>query len=780
MSLATRLTAFAQAVGADIKSLNSKIPYKGDWNAVTVYKKGDLVWYSNDLWLAVANISGAGDYPSTDSPSVWRLVTEAMSIGGDEGQILAKASDVSFDTTWIDPPTGGGVMAGTFSKLVRPTADWGIPTSATQVPGLTVTVPADGDYVVMFTADLTTFPAEGYNIGYVAKNGVIIAGAPAAVKQTFAGTFTERRMFNKQWLVTAAAGDILSIQMTGNGNINNNLSAAHTSMMVFRPGGTKGDKGDTGGNAVIPLEGWHTVGQAGEPAYQGAWGVGNQAIKFRKDPFGKVELIGSPTGGVSGTVIFTLPVGYRPANSGYHDCLLGGGGATYVNIDAATGNVTSGFGASGAWLNNIHFDTGLVTTMPSGPQGPQGVPGNTITVPIDPWHTVGQPGEPALNAGFSMLDTVQFRKDPLGVVHMRGSFAAAPGSSAFAFTLPVGYRPPQRYRGIAIQNQVAPGQWEGQVNVNTDGTVAVYYTGSGATCYVSVDQIEFDTGTVTAMPTGPQGPKGDTGGIDSYTTLNWNTATTPGFYRSTNNPLERTINGPGDTLNPPPQSGIVVDHQAGYIVQRVWDLSTKIGWTRHRSYDNTWTAWAADLTKPDLWVDVMAGPGGGFSPKDGDERYFQNATMKFYGVMWKFRYNAAAPAGKPKWEFVGGQGVYDLHDGDNFATPANTWVDAGPVGPGFIIPLPGDYTVEFGGRIYSNIPGVYAQIGVSVNGVVDGHTVLHGNFGGGYIDYEDQSRTSRIENVAQGVMMKLVYNSNPAGGGFQTRWMRITPIRVSM
>jgi hypothetical protein len=281
-------------------------------------------------------------------------------------------------------------------------------------------------------------------------------------------------------------------------------------------------------------------------------------------------------------------------------------------------------------------------------------------------------------------------------------------------------------------------------------------------------------------PQGIQGPKGDPGGLSVSKTLNWNTATAPGFYRSTNDGVEQTINGPGDALNPPRTVGVVQLHENGAIVQRVWDLDTQRGFTRYRASDGvTWTAWATDLTKPPVWTDAGVSM---VTPEDGDERYFQNAAMKDAGILWKFRYDKTAPSGKPKWLFAGGQGFYDINDSDTFYGGApNTWGDAGPVGPGFVAPLQGDYTVEFGGLLYANAPGIYVAITVSVNGVPDvNHSVYHGNFGAGYVDYGDQARTNRYDNVLSGQMMKLAYYSNPIGGGFQKRWMRVTPIRVVM
>lgn len=62
---------------------------------------------------------------------------------------------------------------------------------------------------------------------------------------------------------------------------------------------------------------WHAVGAAGEPAYNGNWAnySASYSSGFRKENFDVVRLRGlvKATGAiVSGTPIFTLPVGYRP------------------------------------------------------------------------------------------------------------------------------------------------------------------------------------------------------------------------------------------------------------------------------------------------------------------------------------------------------------------------------------------------------------------------------------------------------------------------------------
>ena len=61
---------------------------------------------------------------------------------------------------------------------------------------------------------------------------------------------------------------------------------------------------------------WHYVGETGEPALANSWvnfDTNWQAARFIKDAAGVVHIEGLVKSGTIGQVIFTLPVGYRPA-----------------------------------------------------------------------------------------------------------------------------------------------------------------------------------------------------------------------------------------------------------------------------------------------------------------------------------------------------------------------------------------------------------------------------------------------------------------------------------
>jgi hypothetical protein len=184
-------------------------------------------------------------------------------------------------------------------------------------------------------------------------------------------------------------------------------------------------------------------------------------------------------------------------------------------------------------------------------------------------------------------------------------------------------------------------------------------------------------------------------------TLNWNTATAPGFY--TNDGVEQTINGPGDALNPPRTVGVVQLHENGAIVQRVWDVNVAaLSGFRRRHVDRV--GHRSDQT---AGVDCHAGVSmvtprtemSAISRKRGDEGSGHSLEVPL-------RQDGDLRA-SAKWLFAGGQGFYDINDSDTFYGERRT-----PAGDA-MVPLhrictphlPGNYTVKFGARMYANPSG---------------------------------------------------------------------------
>jgi hypothetical protein len=69
---------------------------------------------------------------------------------------------------------------------------------------------------------------------------------------------------------------------------------------------------------LAPIEAWHEVGAAGQPAFQNTWhnfGGGYSTMAFAKDSAGFVHLKGTISAGTFSVPAFTLPAGYRPAQN---------------------------------------------------------------------------------------------------------------------------------------------------------------------------------------------------------------------------------------------------------------------------------------------------------------------------------------------------------------------------------------------------------------------------------------------------------------------------------
>lgn len=97
---------------------------------------------------------------------------------------------------------------------------------------------------------------------------------------------------------------------------------------------------------------WAEVGVGGAPAFQNSWvNVGGTEVpaRYRKDAEGFVHIEMCVTAGTGGSVVFTLPVGYRPSHNLTVPAVQGGASYAYV---ASSGGVQPGT-ASGSSLNLI-------------------------------------------------------------------------------------------------------------------------------------------------------------------------------------------------------------------------------------------------------------------------------------------------------------------------------------------------------------------------------------------------------------------------------------------
>jgi hypothetical protein len=144
-------------------------------------------------------------------------------------------------------------------------------------------------------------------------------------------------------------------------------------------------------------------------------------------------------------------------------------------------------------------------TLRAGPRGPRGVDGPSGPAgPVGPAGQVGPPGPAAAEDwkglpfanGWSnygdVWETGAYRKDQLGIVHLRGLItraSGAPSTSVFA-VLPPGYRP-RRSRIFVVET--GDPHSAGRVNVHPNGEVQWCCGAAGEIDYTSLDGVSFDT-----------------------------------------------------------------------------------------------------------------------------------------------------------------------------------------------------------------------------------------------------------------------------------------------
>jgi hypothetical protein len=264
---------------------------------------------------------------------------------------------------------------------------------------------------------------------------------------------------------------------------------------------------------TVALDPWHTVGSAGQSPFLNGWTAQpGYTVRYRKDPFGKVSLSGVVHPGTS-TTILNLPVGYRPVGNERAFVCQTNSGTVMVYVSPNGDVVCSSTAITYVYLDPVEFDTETVAQVlagPQGPAGPQGVPGSSVMVPMDPWHVVGTTGEPGFLNGWVNYGTygatAAFRKFPDGRVRLRGlvrSGTVAASASGYIFVLPAGYRPQ-----APLLFPISANATFGEVRILPDGGVLAQV---GNNSYFALDEIEFDTETVTQFAVGPQGPAGTQG-----------------------------------------------------------------------------------------------------------------------------------------------------------------------------------------------------------------------------------------------------------------------------
>lgn len=110
-------------------------------------------------------------------------------------------------------------------------------------------------------------------------------------------------------------------------------------------------------------EAWHYIGTNGEPAFESPWanfGFGYQNLRYKKDLHYYLMIDGAINGGVTGSIIFTLPSGYRPSTVRIVGvvgigAITGGAGAALIKINT-TGQVIIMFLAGWAGAAEVYLN----------------------------------------------------------------------------------------------------------------------------------------------------------------------------------------------------------------------------------------------------------------------------------------------------------------------------------------------------------------------------------------------------------------------------------------
>lgn len=110
------------------------------------------------------------------------LQGQGLAAGGTTGQILAKLSNVNFDTGWITPPSGGGLTWVTVAVSTNPiVSGTGYIVTGARTMTLPATVPAGSEFVVHAYDSTVTIASNGNIINGVGSgNNLTIAAGETA------------------------------------------------------------------------------------------------------------------------------------------------------------------------------------------------------------------------------------------------------------------------------------------------------------------------------------------------------------------------------------------------------------------------------------------------------------------------------------------------------------------------------------------------------------------------------------------------------------------------
>jgi hypothetical protein len=167
---------------------------------------------------------------------------------------------------------------------------------------------------------------------------------------------------------------------------------------------------------------------------------------------------------------------------------------------------------------------------------------------------------------------------------------------------------------------------------------------------------------------------------------------------------------------------------------------------------------------------VAAGTALPSSAVDGESFYYvADATN---GIVWHLRYRAAS-ASAYKWEYVGGDSLQALVDTAQ-NTISTSFTDLATAGPQITLPLAGDYLCDMNLVLYnngSNFTFAAVKFGAATTLEADGLLKFGPNAA-------THGKTIVKTGLAAAAVAKLQYKVGAGTGTFQTRILRVRPIRV--
>jgi len=542
------------------------------------------------------------------------------------------------------------------------------------------------------------------------------------------------------------------------------------------------------------IEDWHQVGNPGEPAFAGTWvnrTAGDYKVAFRKDPLGRVHIRGyaeNPSMTTGGSVIFTLPVGYRPPAGGVHRFATWVQGPAIssgqVYVDGATGTVQFyGPGGTPVYVDLavVEFDTDSVTALPAGPKGVDG--GAAFTQAIGDGlarsfvvnHNLG-----TRSVQISVFDATTLQDVTAGAEIERTSTVSVTVRTSAA--LP----PPASGQYTVVVS--APGAQN-----LTDQTMDTWHAVGG------VGEPAFQNSWVNfgapyaaaAFRKDPFGRVMLRGSIKSGT-INQTAFTLPAGYRPVGN---QQFFIPQGTQQAGGYTGALVEiTPAGAVGIYITGTAT-----------NAYIDLASVEFDTDTVTKALAGPKGdkgdpGYlipvvtslppTPTDGQECCFLADAAN--GVIWRLRYRAFQADGVTpnpssyKWECIGGSALAaQITTAEG--TLSSIVTDLATVGPSITIPLAGEY--EFTGESMIGTSAVAGAFGdaMIVMGPVGGpfNAADASDFGRGMdpastsgINAQTTFHRRRTVGTA-GWLTKLQYRANGTSSvTHQNRRLTALPVRV--